>query len=92
MTNREEAKQWAEKYDSALTAKDKRFNKAVLVVDEEGTVLMFQNAFAVMREVGSNLEYSTYIYVFTEHHGFHVYSSEDVNVIQYSGREGIEIV
>lgn len=79
-TNIRTVASWAKEYDSQLRADDPRFQRAVLILTDEGTMLVFQNAFALRRHN------DPYIYTFTEHHGFHVYYEDDVKVIEYSQR------
>ncbi len=76
-----EALDWAKQYDSVLDARDPRFKGMVMILHREGTTLTFLNAFCVRRQLDA------YIYTFTEHHGYHVYDHEDVEVLQFQERK-----
>lgn len=80
----QEAHKRAQRIESKLTARDRRFGCCVQVVHEEGTVLFFNCAFALKEGV--------WYYIFTEHHGFHVYHEEDVLVRQFGEQLAIEFV
>lgn len=60
----------ARKYDKKLLATDPRFSCSVHIVDEDGTVLMFEYAFALKWE---DEDMHEWLLVFTEHHEFNVY-------------------
>jgi len=57
-------------FDKGLTAYDFTWGNHVLVVHDDGTRLDFNFAF-YMKE-------NDWYYIFTEHHGCHVYHEEDV--------------
>lgn len=66
----------AKEIDSKIRADDDRFNGAVHIIDEdEGTVLFYERAFAE--------KHSDWWYIFTEHHGLHVYDDDEVQVRMY---------
>jgi hypothetical protein len=77
-----EATMVASAYDEKLLATDPRFQHSVTIHHEEGTVLHFEWAFA--------LTCGVWFFIFTEHHGFHVYARDDVEIIQRGERIGIE--
>lgn len=56
--------------DSKLLATDKRFANAVQLIDAEGTVLFFNNAFIEEKD--------GYIFLFTEHHEYDVFCEGDL--------------
>jgi hypothetical protein len=59
--------------DKNLRADDQRLSRTVLVVHEEGTVLLFRYAFVAKDD--------NWYYIFTEHHGTHVYHQSDCEVV-----------
>lgn len=71
----------AREYDSHLRADDSRFHNSVMILHSEGTVLYFENAFAVRVE--------NWHCVFTEHHRFYVYEDDDANVFMRGPRISI---
>lgn len=72
-----------EEYDKTLRADDPRFRKLVIVKEAHGmSTFVYQDAFVVRKD--------DWYCVFTEHHGFHVYHSDDYDVAAYSGREGVD--
>lgn len=70
------AQAWAKEYDAQLRADDPRFNMSVTIIHEDGTVMLLQNAFAVVRKerVGG----VNWVYVFTEHHGTFIYDRDEI--------------
>lgn len=66
----------AEAYDAKLRADDPRFRRCVWIDHGDGSKLFFRYAFA--------LRHDTYWLVFTEHHEWWVYDSEDADVTQYA--------
>jgi hypothetical protein len=71
-----------QEYDSKLKATHKGFRNAVHIIHEEGTVLFYQNAF--LRKI-IDVADDSWIIVFTEHHGYHIYHSTDLDCfIEYT--------
>ena len=68
-----QAKLAAEAVDKDLRADDPRFRHTVYLVHEEGTSMLWRYAFAVKVE--------EWYLIFTEHHGTHVYSEQDLSGI-----------
>jgi hypothetical protein len=68
MTSYQEAEQIAKDADKKL---DFSSRGLVLIIHEEGSVLTFQNALLK--------EWKDYIFIFTEHHGTHVYHKTDLS-------------
>jgi hypothetical protein len=64
-----------EKYNKMLLATDPRFCGAVRISHEDGSVLFYEYAFTRIFHDGE----TTWVCVFTEHHGFHIYDLEDLN-------------
>ena len=71
MANIQEATLRAEKYDRKLKASDDRFQRAVILVHHDGSVMLYQSAFLMRYE-------DDWIICFTEHHGYHVYETADL--------------
>jgi hypothetical protein len=77
----------AEGYDKALLATDPRFSHVVRVVHEEGTSLFYVNAFLMKWKDPEVVEGAwgacetpgQWLFIFTEHHGFHVYPLDDLH-------------
>lgn len=67
----QEAHKVAEKIDKNLRADDPRLRRAVMIQHEEGTQLFFMYAFL--------MKWKNWIFVFTEHHSFHIYDKDDLN-------------
>ena len=67
-----EAKRFAEQRDKKLTGYD--FKHSVLIKHGDGSVLFFNYAFLEEKE--------GWIFVFTEHHGPHIYHKEDLDGIK----------
>lgn len=85
MVDYKAAELFAKEYDAKLLATDPRFNGAVHVIAEDGSVFFFLDAFV--------LRYEWFYLVFTEHHGYHVYSAEeDTQMKAYGQRIAIEKV
>lgn len=59
----------SEAYDKALRADDPRFNRSVLVIHIDGSVIFYKSAFLMRAGDG-------WIVTFTEHHGIH-FNHED---------------
>lgn len=70
-TNYREAEQVAKEVDKKLTAYDFHPCNMVEIIHEEGTILHYKSAFTK--------EWKDYIFVFTEHHGTHVYHKSDLS-------------
>ncbi len=65
-----EAKELAETYDGKLLATDPRFQRWAEVGLEDSTFFRWRNGFL--------MENDEFLFVFTEHYGFHVYDLDDV--------------
>lgn len=76
----------AENYDKKLRADDKRFNRAVQIIHEEGTTYFFHSAFLMTWKdpaTKHNPENACerqgeWLFVFTEHQHFHVFSYDEL--------------
>ncbi len=68
--HRNDVMKWAIEYHGDLLATDKRFQGSVLLTHQDGSVLFYNNAFAIQRP--------GHLTVFTEHHKFHVYDDTDL--------------
>lgn len=78
MTHKE-AEQYVARYDKKLKASDKRFDRCVRLVLDDGSIFDWDSAFAVEIDDGN------FLAVFTEHHGFYVHHHSDVlDVRQYT--------
>lgn len=82
-----EARERAAEFQSELRSDDPRFQGALAVRHEDGSFLFFENAFfaispgpGAVSVGGRTMEYSDWCIIFTEHHGFHVYSWDEVRV------------
>jgi hypothetical protein len=73
---RETVQKRAKEIDAGLRADDERFNNIVLIQHQDGSSLSFHSAFCI--------KLGAYRVTFTEHHGFHIYHSDDLHVI-YQG-------
>lgn len=65
-----EVREIAALIDSKLLATDKRFNRSVTVIHQEGTVFHYQNAFL--------MTYKEWIMIFPEHHAPQCLMKEDL--------------
>lgn len=54
---------------------DKRFNNAVQVIHDEGTVMFFHSAFA--------LKWGIWHIVIAEHHDIHIYAQDEARVVMF---------
>lgn len=70
MTSYDEVKRLAKEIDVSLKATDKRFRNSVKLVTDEGTVLLYENAFLLKKE--------NWLLLFTEHHGYNVFCEDDL--------------
>lgn len=66
-----EVQKKAEAYDATLLATDPRFRRVVILEHEDGSYLQYDRAFLMMHE-------KQWLVCFTEHHGFHVYHTDDL--------------
>ena len=64
--------------DKKLRADDPRFRNSITVYHEEGTMMHFEWAFAI--------KFERWYVIFTEHHGYHIYDEDDVQVIMRGER------
>lgn len=70
----------AKQIDAGLTAYDFEWGARVYIKHEDGTELDFNYAF-VRKE-------DEWVFIFTEHHGFHVYHMEDLEkCVSYKDEE-----
>jgi hypothetical protein len=70
-TSYREAETVAKETDKKLSAYDFHCDSLVEIIHEEGTVLHYKSAFTQ--------EWKDWIFVFTEHHGTHVYHKSDLS-------------
>ena len=70
-SNYREAYQVAKETNVKLTAYNFKPTDLAVIIHEEGSVLTFKSAFL--------REWKDYVFVFTEHHGFHVYHRGDLS-------------
>jgi hypothetical protein len=69
-------KELANKIDSKLIATDIRFKNSVKLVDEDGSVINFENAFIERK--------GNWIFLFCEHHSCDVFYEDDLRYyVQY---------
>lgn len=61
-----------------IRADDPRLRNSVTVIHEEGTVMHFEWAFAI--------KFRNWYVIFTEHHRYHIYDEDDVQVIMRGER------
>ncbi len=78
----------AEMIQSKLRGDDPRLMGAVLIRHGDGSVLFFENSFAEQHERNKaydnkKFDYSDWWYIFSEHHGVHVYADDEVKIRQY---------
>ena len=66
-----QAKAIAEARDKTLTADEPGFDSKVFIAHQDGSTLNFTNAFFEIDE--------DYCFIYTEHHGFHVYNINDLS-------------
>lgn len=71
----------ATSFDKKLLATDPRFNRTTVVQHEDGSHFLFMNAFACSHNASHpTLGRQSFVVVFTEHHGTHVYDADEVRV------------
>lgn len=70
--NVDQVREIAKKYDESLQATDERFNRNVVLLHHDGTYMRIMRAFLMMHEI--------WLVVFTEHHGFFVYHTDDLRL------------
>ena len=86
---------FANSIDAGLQATDTRFRRTVMIIHEEGTILTFRNAFLLKyhdknhRDWGDCENPGDWIFIFTEHHGVHVYPIDDL--VDYAQLERMDI-
>jgi hypothetical protein len=66
------------KLNQLIRADDPRLRNSVTVIHEEGTVMHFEWAFAI--------KFRNWYVIFTEHHRYHIYDEDDVDVIMRGER------
>ena len=82
----------AKEYDSKLQAGDKRFNNAVHILHEDGSVFHLDSAF-LMRFVDEHPDQGDWIVVFAEHHPIIVFPESDLSGYrQYKIIHNIELL
>ncbi len=64
---------WAIEYDEKLLATDPRLACNVRLILDDGSTLFFDSAFIVTIK-----EHEDFLFVFTEHHGYLVFSLDEV--------------
>lgn len=64
----------AKSIDDLLRADDPRFQRAVKVIHEDGSILTLENAFVE--------EYKNYYIVFSEHNDLHIFDKDDVYAVK----------
>jgi hypothetical protein len=74
-----EANKRAKLFDAGITAYDFQWEHRVHVIHDDGTHLNFNYAFYMKEE--------EWYYIFTEHHGTHVYHEEDLSAIFTTNKE-----
>jgi len=74
---------WAAEYDRQLRADDKRFNRYVHIVHQDGSTMFFTYAFLV--------SVNHWLVAFTEHTGFHLFHKDDLEFYsQFETRVSVE--
>lgn len=74
----------AEEMVATFPAEDERWSRSVFIIHEEGTTLRFRWAFlmeyydAKHGNWGASMYPGQWLFVFTEHHGIHIYAIEDL--------------
>lgn len=76
----------AEKYDKELLATDSRFQKSVHIIHEDGSIFDFNNAF-LRKYKDFN---GSWIIVFSEHHGIHIFCVSDLSAWEQYSIDEIE--
>jgi len=72
----------AEETDKKLSAYDFKGNEWVILLHEEGTQFLFRYAFLKT--------WKDWVFVFTEHHKFHVYHKTDLSYYGYLKEQSVE--
>ena len=81
------AKKLSDAIDVDLKSTDERFNRKVEIFHMDGSVLTFANAFLMIGDIDGH----ECVFCFTEHLGYHVYDSEDLDFYgQYKKMSKIE--
>jgi hypothetical protein len=68
--NYSDALKAAQEHEKTLSSYAFSGYEIVVIIHEEGSVLVFRSAFA--------LEYGAYLLIFTEHHNYHVYHKNEL--------------
>ena len=69
-----EANGIADKVDKTLQPGDSRYSRYVQMIDNEGSVMFYKNAFL--------LKHGDWILCFTEDHGYFVYHMQDLEIFR----------
>lgn len=71
----------AKSVDKTLLATDPRLRGAVSIAHEDGSFFLFRDAFACKHTVEhKTLGPQSFVIVFTEHYGFHIYDQSEVAI------------
>lgn len=74
--NAKEAKEKIEKINKKLKSTDKRFKNSISITNVyDNSFMFFNNGFAE--------KHDEWWFVFTEHHGFHLYCDDEIKIVQY---------
>ncbi len=76
---------WAAEEDKDLRSDDKRLNRFVYLVHEDGSSMFYSSAFAVKYPQNND-----FICIFTEHHGFFVEALDDLQAFHMMERVELE--
>lgn len=70
-----EARQVAGAYRKNINGRDARFKNSVQISHRDRTQILFHSAFA--------LKWGIWYFIFTEHHGTHVYPQDEIQITMY---------
>jgi len=70
-----DAHKLAKEINDKLRADDCRFNCAVKLLHGDGTVMFLEYAFVE--------KHDDWVFIFSEHNGYHIYHSSDLTWVQY---------
>jgi len=82
----QEAYERAKALNVLLRADDPRLRGAVKIIHVDGSILFYEFAFAERRPydgLNPTGPRAGWWFIFTEHHGFHVYATDEVKISQY---------
>lgn len=80
-----EAEEVARQLDMALRADDPRLRNCVHVALGDGSAFFWDSAFCETKKTSWQGQVLEWLFVFTEHHGFHVFPWEDVLTLRHCG-------